>query len=582
LNVTLELLGLAAVGLVAIAGGRQPVTAAMRYLLATLLGSGAYLLGVALIYGTYASVSLAVLAPLVSAGAPLAVTLAAALMLLGLMLKTALFPFHFWLPPAHGGAPAPVSALLSALVIKATLYLVLRLWLELFAPLTTVAAAQLLGILGAAAILWGSLLALTQSRLKMLVAYSTVAQVGYLFLLFPLATLVPPGVADSAVQGGVMQAVAHGLAKAAMFAAAGSMIVATGRDDISRLGGVGAAAGDRRRSAAARDGARGTRMAARAHATGADGRRAHAPHAAWRDGHAHPGAARRWELGELRCAASARCGRAAAAAAAHARGAARGRARALVRRGALGHAAAGRARPCRRRARAGPSPAAAARKRPHRSPVRDAAHAFNAMQARLVRFIDDRARVLGAMSHDLKTPLTRLRLRAELLEDEDLRARFEKDLTEMEAMVAGTLDFMHGLGTAEARQPVDVMALIESIQADCEEMGGEVRVEGTVREPYVGNPALLRRSLVNLIDNAIRYGKRARVSVQDGADALTVRVLDEGPGIAPQELENVFGAALDAGRTARIVQRLQGAADHPVDLAFPEGEYLKGLLLQVD
>jgi multicomponent Na+:H+ antiporter subunit D len=238
--VTLELLGLAAVGLVAIAGGKQPVTAAMRYLLATLLGSGAYLLGVALIYGSYGSVSLAVLTPLITSEAPLAVTLAAALMLLGLMLKTALFPFHFWLPPAHGGAPAPVSALLSALVIKATFYLVLRLWLELFAPLTTVAAAQLLGILGAAAILWGSLLALTQSRLKMLVAYSTVAQIGYLFLLFPLATLVPPGVADSAVQGGVMQAVAHGLAKAAMFAAAGSMIVATGRDDIGRLGGVGA------------------------------------------------------------------------------------------------------------------------------------------------------------------------------------------------------------------------------------------------------------------------------------------------------------------------------------------------------
>jgi multicomponent Na+:H+ antiporter subunit D len=168
------------------------------------------------------------------------VTLAAALMLAGLLLKTALFPFHFWLPPAHGGAPAPVSALLSALVIKATFYLVLRLWLELFAPLTTVAAAQLIGALGAAAILWGSWLALTQARLKMLVAYSTVAQVGYLFLLFPLATLVPPVAAESALQGGVMQAVAHALAKAAMFAAAGSMIVATGRDDIGRLGGVGA------------------------------------------------------------------------------------------------------------------------------------------------------------------------------------------------------------------------------------------------------------------------------------------------------------------------------------------------------
>jgi multicomponent Na+:H+ antiporter subunit D len=240
LYVTLELLGLAAVGLVAIAGGKQPVTAAMRYLFATLLGSGAYLLGVALIYGSYGSVSLAVLTPLLTSEAPLAITLAAALMLTGLLLKTALFPFHFWLPPAHGGAPAPVSALLSALVIKASFYLVLRLWLELFAPLTTVAAAQLIGALGAAAILWGSWLALTQTRLKMLVAYSTVAQVGYLFLLFPLATLVPPLAADSALQGGVMQAVAHGLAKAAMFAAAGSMIVATGRDDISRLGGVGA------------------------------------------------------------------------------------------------------------------------------------------------------------------------------------------------------------------------------------------------------------------------------------------------------------------------------------------------------
>ncbi|MEW6589962.1 MAG: proton-conducting transporter membrane subunit [Pseudomonadota bacterium] len=240
LYVTLELLGLAAVGLVAIAGGTAPVTAALRYLLATLLGSGAYLLGVALIYGVYGSVSLETLAPLVERNASFAVTLAAALMLVGLLLKTALFPFHFWLPPAHGGAPAPVSALLSALVIKASFYLVVRLWLDLFEPLTTIPAAQLIGTLGAAAIVWGSLLALTQSRLKMLVAYSTVAQIGYLFLLFPLATLTLPAATDSAVQGGVMQALAHGFAKAAMFAAAGSMIVATGRDDISRLGGVGA------------------------------------------------------------------------------------------------------------------------------------------------------------------------------------------------------------------------------------------------------------------------------------------------------------------------------------------------------
>lgn len=239
LYVTLELLGLAAVGLVAIAGGTAPVTAALRYLLATLLGSGAYLLGVALIYGAYGSVSLETLAPLIDGDVPVAVTLAAALMIVGLLLKTALFPFHFWLPPAHGGAPAPVSALLSALVIKASFYLVVRLWLDLFQPLTTVPAAQLIGALGAAAIIWGSLLALTQTRLKMLVAYSTVAQIGYLFLLFPLATLTLPAAAESALQGGAMQALAHGFAKAAMFAAAGSMIVATGRDDINRLGGVG-------------------------------------------------------------------------------------------------------------------------------------------------------------------------------------------------------------------------------------------------------------------------------------------------------------------------------------------------------
>jgi formate hydrogenlyase subunit 3/multisubunit Na+/H+ antiporter MnhD subunit len=219
--VTLELLGLAAVGLVASSGGAGPVAAAMRYLLATLLGSGAYLLGVALLYGTYGSVSLTILPPLLSADAPLAVFLAAALMLLGLMLKTALFPFHFWLPPAHGGAPAPVSALLSALVVKASFYLILRLWFDLFAPIASVTAAQLLGALGAGAVFWGSLLALRQTHLKMLVAYSTVVQVGYLFLIFPLATGVSAEAATSAWQGGVLQVVAHGLAKAAMFAAAG-------------------------------------------------------------------------------------------------------------------------------------------------------------------------------------------------------------------------------------------------------------------------------------------------------------------------------------------------------------------------
>lgn len=240
LYVTLELLGLAAVGLVASTGSAQSLTAALRYLFVTLLGSSAYLLGVALLYGVYGHVALPLLAPQMTAPVPSATQLALALMLAGLLLKTALFPFSFWLPPAHGGAPAPVSALLSALVIKATFYLILRLWMSLGGQFAPPALAQMLGVLGAAAVVWGSLQALRQARLKMLVAYSTVAQIGYLFLLFPLAARASPAVALSAWQGVLMQAVAHGLAKAAMFAAAGAMAISAGHDTIERLGGVSA------------------------------------------------------------------------------------------------------------------------------------------------------------------------------------------------------------------------------------------------------------------------------------------------------------------------------------------------------
>lgn len=229
--VTLELVGLAAVGLVA-AGGKAPqVAAALRYLFATLLGSGAYLLGVALLYGAYGTVSIATLTPLVSADAPRLVWIAGGLMVIGLMLKTALFPFHYWLPPAHGGAPAPVSALLSALVVKASFYLILRLWLG---PLNAVlpSFAWLAALLGAAAIFWGSWQAIRAVKLKRLIAYSTVAQLGYLFLIFPL--LAGPG----ALQAGVMQVFAHGLAKAGMFAAAGVIIKATGQDTVAGLAGA--------------------------------------------------------------------------------------------------------------------------------------------------------------------------------------------------------------------------------------------------------------------------------------------------------------------------------------------------------
>lgn len=232
--VTLELVGLAAVGLVAMGGGAQQLAAALRYLFATLVGSGLYLLGVALIYGVYGTVAIETLTPLVAADTPRAVWFAAGLMLVGLMIKTALFPFHYWLPPAHGSAPAPVSALLSALVVKASFYLILRLWLGPFAPLVDV-VAWLPALLGSAAILWGSWQAIRAVRLKMLVAWSTVAQLGYLFLIFPLL-----GSDQLALHAGGMQVVAHGLAKAAMFAAVGVLIQVTGRDTVADVAGVAA------------------------------------------------------------------------------------------------------------------------------------------------------------------------------------------------------------------------------------------------------------------------------------------------------------------------------------------------------
>ena len=117
------------------------------------------------------------------------VWIAAVLMTMGLIAKTALFPFHLWLPPAHAGAPAPGSAVLSALVVKGSFFLIVRLWFDAMPGLMNFAVGQVLAGLGAGAVLFGSVLAIRQQRLKLLVAYSTVAQIGYLFFIFPLAAV---------------------------------------------------------------------------------------------------------------------------------------------------------------------------------------------------------------------------------------------------------------------------------------------------------------------------------------------------------------------------------------------------------
>jgi signal transduction histidine kinase len=172
--------------------------------------------------------------------------------------------------------------------------------------------------------------------------------------------------------------------------------------------------------------------------------------------------------------------------------------------------------------------------------VSHAARAFNTMQSRLVRLIEDRTRLLAAMSHDLKTPITRMRLRAELLDDDATRAKFDSDLREMESMVSETLDFMRGLGAREPAQPIDVTALLESLQSDYEAMGRAVTVAGRADAPYRGMPSQLKRCLANLIDNATLYGQCADIAIEDAPAALTIRVRDQGPGIPQDKLESVF------------------------------------------
>lgn len=237
LYVGLELLSLAAIALVAIGGAAKAITAALRYMIFALAGSLLYLAGVVLTYAAHGVLDIGLLASRTPAPTD---ALALALMTAGLLAKTALFPFHVWLPPAHSAAPAPASAMLSALVPKASFVILMRLWFEAMPDRAEPSALVVLALMGSGAVIWGGLLALVQQRLKLIVAYSTVAQLGYLFLAFPLAGgagAAQPWAAG-AWTGAVFQALSHGLAKAAMFLAAGIYIAALGSDRLGDLRGM--------------------------------------------------------------------------------------------------------------------------------------------------------------------------------------------------------------------------------------------------------------------------------------------------------------------------------------------------------
>ena len=233
LYVLLELIGVSAAALAALSGKPPSQIAAFRYLLVSLLGSLCYLLGVVFLYRTYAVLDLDLLRDAAAVGPGLRAALA--LISIGLLLKTALFPMHFWLPPAHANALAPVSAILSGLVVKGSFYLMFRFWFDIFKPIVSTPALNLLGMLGAAAILWGAIQAMRQQRLKLLVAYSTVSQLGYLFVAFPLTRLDNGPQIWSAV---LFMALAHAAAKSAMFMTAGTIFLHLGHDRIRDLAGI--------------------------------------------------------------------------------------------------------------------------------------------------------------------------------------------------------------------------------------------------------------------------------------------------------------------------------------------------------
>lgn len=182
---------------------------------------------------------------------------------------------------------------------------------------------------------------------------------------------------------------------------------------------------------------------------------------------------------------------------------------------------------------------------PERGPreVAQAAAAFNTMQARIRRFVEDRTAMLAAIGHDLRTPITRMRLRAEFVEDEAVRAKMLADLAEMEAMVAATLAFARDDAAAEAAVPLDLVSLLRTVADEANDVAGRevVMLEAPAHRTVTARPVALKRALGNLVGNAVAYAGGCRVRLGEPVGGmLLVAIEDDGPGIPEDELERVF------------------------------------------
>ncbi|ULJ75519.1 ATP-binding protein [Rhizobium gallicum] len=172
--------------------------------------------------------------------------------------------------------------------------------------------------------------------------------------------------------------------------------------------------------------------------------------------------------------------------------------------------------------------------------IRQTAEAFNRMQSRLHRFVEDRMRMLAAISHDLRTPLTSLRLRAEFVSDPDVQQRMLATIDEIQTMTEATLAFARGEATVEETRTIELNALVGSLCDDLAELGQNVEFSEGAKINYRCRPEGLRRAIRNLVENAVRYGGEARVHLFHTPTTIDIVVEDDGPGIPENATEQVF------------------------------------------
>lgn len=179
---------------------------------------------------------------------------------------------------------------------------------------------------------------------------------------------------------------------------------------------------------------------------------------------------------------------------------------------------------------------------PIRGPIEvtQAATAFNQMQQRIQKHVSERTRILAAISHDLQTPVTRLRLRAEQIDDDALRTRVQSDLDAMQALIREGLDYARSLQNTAPLQVIDIDHLIEALCEDAHDMGWQVQASGRLGRAGLGHATGLRRALWNLIENGVKFGQRVHIELQPQAGVLQLLIRDEGPGLSDAELEKVF------------------------------------------